>query len=215
MRLVSFSTVFFSNHKPNAFHCICSGRSPTNFKILVGTTYSNRFGEKYDVSRIILHQKYNSTTQDYDIALMQLSTQLQFNASIQPIALPNSNETVADGTMCIVSGWGDKKRFILFQRTALRAVEVPIVNRNKCFKAYVELGGITKRMLCAGFDEGGKDACQGDSGGPLACGSVTRNGAPTLYGIVSWGLDCAEPNYPGVYTNVQALRDWIHENTGL
>ena len=24
-------------------------------------------------------------------------------------------------------------------------------------------------MLCAGFEEGYKDACQGDSGGPLAC----------------------------------------------
>ena len=24
-------------------------------------------------------------------------------------------------------------------------------------------------MLCAGYEEGYKDACQGDSGGPLAC----------------------------------------------
>lgn len=137
--------------------------------------------------------------------------------------------------MCTVSGWGDKRRFLFFQRTALRAVEVPIVNRNKCFRAYIEIGGITKQMVCAGYDQGGRDACQGniwrkihhrfnllnniriagDSGGPLACGSVQRNGAPVLYGIVSWGLDCAEPNYPGVYTRVQTFTDWIYENTGL
>ncbi|XP_076664231.1 hypodermin-A isoform X2 [Andrena cerasifolii] len=48
----------------------------------------------------------------------------------------------------------------------------------------------------------GWGATTGDSGGPLVL-----NGAQI--GIVSWGLECAKPGYPGVYTRVSAIRRWI------
>ena len=91
----------------------------------------------------------------------------------------------------------------------LMEVSLPIVDRETCNDAYKNVNPITTRMICAGeLGVGGKDSCQGDSGGPLKAHNV-------LYGIVSWGLGCAQPTHPGVYTNVALLRPWITNVTGI
>lgn len=65
---------------------------------------------------------------------------------------------------------------------------------------------ITDAMICASAP--GKDSCFGDSGGPL-----TVNG--TLEGVVSFGWGCADSRYPGVYSRVAYVRDWIWKYTDL
>jgi hypothetical protein len=69
-------------------------------------------------------------------------------------------------------------------------------------------------MVCAGYQQGGVDTCQGDSGGPLESSVVPTPPDLSTYrlvGITSWGVGCAEPDFPGVYTRVAetALRDAI------
>lgn len=58
-------------------------------------------------------------------------------------------------------------------------------------------------MLCAGVPGGGKDSCQGDSEGPILDQDSTQ------IGVVSWGYGCAQANYPGVYSRVSGVKDWI------
>ena len=86
----------------------------------------------------------------------------------------------------------------------LRKVTVPIVSRTSCNQAY--FNGVTVNMFCAGYAEGGKDSCQGDSGGPMV------NPYKQLIGVVSWGVGCARPNLPGVYTRVSRYLTWISTN---
>lgn len=71
---------------------------------------------------------------------------------------------------------------------------------------FASINPISENMFCAGDLEGLGDSCNGDSGGPL----VDMNNV--LYGLVSWGLDCAMNGFTGVYTNVPALRGWIDAN---
>ncbi|XP_018009916.1 trypsin-1 [Hyalella azteca] len=64
-------------------------------------------------------------------------------------------------------------------------------------------------MICA--DGRGADTCQNDSGGPLM--ARYKGSRHVLAGIVSWGIGCARPNYPGVYTRVSNYFQWIQDNT--
>ena len=70
--------------------------------------------------------------------------------------------------------------------------------------------GITDVMFCAGYPKGKIDSCQGDSGGPLVC-KKQHNGKDKwyLWGVVSWGYDCAAPGFYGVYASTQKLSKFV------
>ncbi|XP_031633859.1 trypsin-4-like [Contarinia nasturtii] len=196
-----------------AAHCLAESMVPLESLIIrTDSSVSGEGGTIHNIKRIIPHENYNPQTIEYDFALIELTDSIEFNNKLaKPIALPNAYEILRDDTMCLVSGWG-----LTLKETEsskyLRGVEVPIVNQEKCRKLY--RGFITSSMICAGYDEGMKDACTGDSGGPLAAIDET-DGSAVLIGVVSWGSGCAQPNYPGVYGRVETIRDWIHEMTGL
>ena len=82
----------------------------------------------------------------------------------------------------------------------LHCVDVKIVPVATCNSRAHYDGDILPGMYCAA--DNGKDACSGDSGGP-----TTYNGE--VIGATSWGMGCASPLYPGVYSDVAFYRDWI------
>uniref|UniRef100_A0A8C9R510 chymotrypsin n=1 Tax=Scleropages formosus TaxID=113540 RepID=A0A8C9R510_SCLFO len=158
------------------------------------------------VSKITVNPNYNGNTHDNDLALVQLSSTVNFNNYIQPVCLAAAGSTFYNGTKTWVTGWGYIQSGVFLPPPGiLQEVEVPVIGNGKCNCLYGP-GSITKNMLCAGLLAGGKDSCQGDSGGPL----VVKQGSVWVQaGIVSFGNGCAEPNYPGVYTRVSPYQSWI------
>ncbi|XP_017854761.1 trypsin-1 [Drosophila busckii] len=189
-----------------AAHCTDTS-SILSYKVRIGSTYRDSGGLLIGIKAVHSHPKYDSSIIDYDFAVLHLEDYDAKNVTQAFVNLPEQNETLAVGTEVTISGWGNTQN-VLESSEKLRAVTVPTVNQTECSAAYQNFGQITERMLCAGLVEGGKDACQGDSGGPL----VANN---KQWGVVSWGYGCARPDFPGVYSRVAAVRDWIKEVSGI
>jgi len=62
-------------------------------------------GQKITGVTTIMHENYRQRGYDYDIAVIQLPSPLTYNTYVQPVCLPST--AVADGTDCVVTGWGD------------------------------------------------------------------------------------------------------------
>ncbi|WP_257264722.1 serine protease [Endozoicomonas sp. ONNA2] len=163
-------------------------------------------GRFYQVARFYTHPGYNNETQDNDIAIIELQQDVE---GIEPVALISEElfAGINKSSVLEAMGWGTLG-YGKGQPDTLQVVQVPYVDRELCNSGEHYDGAITKSMLCAGFDEGGKDSCQGDSGGPLV---YHHQGTMYQLGVVSWGYGCAVPGYPGVYTNIVELLDWIRQ----
>lgn len=177
-----------------AAHCVDFLTAPSQLQILTGARRLDGTGVRRNVVGIYIHPKWNDTTFDYDVAVVELAT----SAPGPFVSLVTVDP--APGTSLLVTGWGSTGAGFPVD---LMQVRVPLAGRVTCNDANSYNGAITDRMLCAGFAAGGKDSCQGDSGGPL---TFDPAGAPVdfnkLAGIVSWGTGCALPEKFGVYTRV-------------
>lgn len=179
-----------------AAHCV-HNKKVKYITIRAGTNFYNKGGSVVRVSAKSVHDQYDEYRIYNDVALLLLSSPLKLDTHVQTIDLASSDPEI--GATSTVSGWG--KTETEYTPANLKSVNVSIVSRKKCVNAYSTYY-IQENNICAAA--AGKDACQGDSGGPLVHNHK-------LVGIVSWGYNCADPHYPGVYTNVANLRDWIEE----
>lgn len=62
--------------------------------------------ENRTVSRIIVHPHWNNTLLNNDIALMKLSSPVNFTDYITPICLASNSSQFHNGTYCYSTGWG-------------------------------------------------------------------------------------------------------------
>ncbi|KAF4096221.1 complement factor I [Onychostoma macrolepis] len=196
-----------------AAHCVRP--KPKSFRIKFSLWKKHRKQSTTDsipVKNIIIHHEYNAQTYTNDIALVQLEELglsdkcMDDNPAVRAVCVPWSTQQFQPNDTCTISGWGRDKEGI--SAATLKWANVTIIG--DCQNYYKDR--FHTGMECAGDLEGKVDSCQGDSGGPLVC--TDRSGLSYVWGIVSWGEKCGEPNHPGVYTKVAHYFDWIRSNTG-
>jgi trypsin len=169
--------------------------------VQIGRHNLNNATENYEAFSVVesaVHPQFNPQTLDYDYQMVRLSGVSSFT----PVELDRGDISLDAGKDVVVMGWGTTASGG-FTSKSLLEVEVDLWSASSCKSAYSE-SGITERMVCAARI--GKDSCQGDSGGPIIDKETGKQ-----IGIVSWGIGCAEPEYPGVYAKVQDQIEWIEK----
>ncbi|XP_042878415.1 uncharacterized protein LOC122257271 isoform X2 [Penaeus japonicus] len=201
-------------HVVTAGHCVARARAH-QIRVTLGDYILNSNKEHfnpriYGASEIKVHPNFKFTPQAdrFDVAVITLDAPVAYEPHIQPICLP---EKGADwlGSIAWAAGWGALQAGSKLRPKTLQVVDVPILDSRLCEDWHRQRGInviIHDEMMCAGYNQGGKDSCQGDSGGPLM---IQDGGRWYLAGIVSAGYSCAQSKQPGIYHKVSYTSDWI------
>ncbi|CAH2087591.1 unnamed protein product [Euphydryas editha] len=223
------STLISSKFMLTAAHC---SKSPSDSNLVSPVPEIVRLGDKNIIDqtsneqdpidakilRIIRHPLYSAPKKYFDIALVELTKPQEFTSYIQPACLWNNFNTDRLGTSATLTGWGVIETATRKVSPELQAAVVDIIDsrlcdsllRPSCSRHWC---GVEDHQICAGKLEGGVDACQGDSGGPLQVKiNLPKSQEGSMHfviGVTSFGIGCARPNLPGVYTRVSSFVDWI------
>jgi secreted trypsin-like serine protease len=181
------------------------------FKAYTGRTQTSSGGEELQLSTHYVDiDAYNPATMDNDWAYISLASP----SSRTQIKVAGADERAIwkAGRNAAVTGYGNVSEGG-DGSPILKELTVPILDDSLCSGSGsygVEFHAVV--MLCAGYMEGGQDSCQGDSGGPLQ--APIDGGGYRLAGIVSWGIGCARPNLPGIYSRIgeKSISDTIASN---
>ncbi|WP_217237383.1 serine protease [Streptomyces sp. AC555_RSS877] len=167
-----------------------------DLKVIAGRTdLLSDQGQEIHVRDTWVNPDYDEGSNAGDFAVLSLTEPLPQGSVIGMAAAGDPG--YLPGASATVYGWGDATGAGGYVQS-LRAARLRVLPDALCERAYPGSADgtyLVGTMLCAGEEEGGRDACQGDSGGPL----VARG---ELIGLVSWGSGCGRAGSPGVYTRV-------------
>ncbi|XP_054734614.1 uncharacterized protein LOC129242079 [Anastrepha obliqua] len=211
-------TLVTARHVVTAAHCILNSLVYVRLGEHDLSTDTETRHEDINIVRKEAHPQYNKRNGKSDVAVLWLERNVQFTDTIAPICLPTSQaqrtKSYVNYTPFVV-GWGKTMEGGVSAKV-LQELQIPIFKNDVCKSSYERIRRLITEdqfdagVLCAGVLAGGKDTCQGDSGGPLMIPEPYSNNVRYyLIGVVSYGVGCARPEVPGVYTSVQYYIDWI------
>lgn len=196
-----------------AAHCIeLTEVGPGDVRVVVGRDNLDTDlgqGQSLSVDRIVVHPSY-ANTGTFDAALLHVTEDIATPAI--ELSAPGQDQLEQHGARVHVAGWGANMFLIGGVQPQLKAVDLRTVADNRCTTNALVNGFQADSEVCAEAFLG--DSCQGDSGGPLF--GTLADGRRVQVGIVSYGLGCATPLFPGVYAEVNnaSIHGFITTTTG-
>ncbi|XP_041355504.1 fibrinolytic enzyme, isozyme C-like [Gigantopelta aegis] len=154
------------------------------------------------------HENYNdgSGTFANDVAVIALSSDLEFTDNIKAANLSLPTDPDYDGDDCILTGWGRTNTGTELPDKLLQVTTTGL-SRAECQSAMSGISGVDIQNMHLCVMTAAKDggSCNGDSGGPMQCrGKVA--------GVTSWGISSSGTcltTYPSVYARVSHFNSWI------
>lgn len=197
-----------------ASHCI--DKSPAEaIRVRFAEHDLSHSNEKYrhfdrPVEKVISHSQFDPDTFANDIALLKLTQPVEYSPAVKPICLADDEREMFTNRTAVTAGWGKTDPHGTITLGPLRHGRLQVLSNQQCERQH--RSSIPIIFMCAA--ENGIDSCEGDSGGPLMLKVTSReHDSPrwTAIGIVSWGVGCAEPSHPGVYTRITTYKSWIRQ----
>lgn len=218
----------------------CSG--PLKLAVLLGdlelqaeTVVSpKKFGRSFRTdAELICHEKFDGKcSHGHDIALLKLSTPLP--EWVKPVHLDVRAVSVQPRVHPLPEQQNLMVKAMGFGMTELgQAMTQPLLvldeGSQRCKAVFKGGYGCSdwlsegeaknkEQQLCAGSrDDRPRDTCSGDSGSPaldangIQIGIVSYGGGPGHI-VKGPGRFCGDPSFPGIYTRVVALSEWIRRH---
>ncbi|XP_056009924.1 fibrinolytic enzyme, isozyme C-like [Ostrea edulis] len=183
--------------------------STSSLRVAAGMNKISDGGLTSGISSITVHPQYGSSSPGFpnDIALVVLQSPFLVGGSIQVATLPTSKtEDFSNIVDCWMTGWGKTAGNAPGYSDALMEAQLTNIKNTQCVNQWSGVSGATilDSHICA--YEIGKSSCSGDIGGPYVC---MKDGVFKLAGIMSWGINTCNGEYPSVCVRVSHFLDWI------
>ncbi|GJQ74527.1 hypothetical protein Trydic_g21392 [Trypoxylus dichotomus] len=176
-----------------AAECV-NGIDTKDVSIRAGSAKWNSGGQVIMVEKVINHPKYAQESYENDISILKLKDKLKFGETVGNVTIwTGPTSPGIKGSVAI--GYGALTR----KGPSYKDLRETVMRYKDCTDHYDEEEiTASARLFCAG---GGK-SCEGEMGNPLLNKGV-------LVGISTWGYRCDKPCVPGIYADVDTIKEFI------